>query len=378
MRASREKLTIVSPGRINLIGEHTDYNMGFVMPAAIDKAMRFDFEKVDGDLIQLVAQDLNESFEFSSNDLTIGMPDWAKYCAGIIDQLNKKNLEVDGFKCCFGGNIPLGAGLSSSAALGCGFLFGINEMFGLSLTRLEIAQIAQKSENEYVGVNCGIMDQYACVFGQPNSFVKIDCRSLDHEVVTGDFDGYQVILCDTNVKHSLASTEYNTRRSECEQGVEAINRINLDVHSLRDASLHDLEEVRNDISPAVYDRCKYVICENDRVVKAVKAIHANDMDSLGQLMFDSHDGLSNLYKVSCEELDVLADFAKSHDGVLGARMMGGGFGGCTINLVKSDQVEQFKADVSKHFKEKTGTETTIYDIMISTGVHIEAQKVLED
>ncbi len=363
----KNKLTVRSPGRINLIGEHTDYNMGFVLPAAIDKAIEFTIEPTTGSMIELTATDLNETVEISpKNNIKSGI-EWVNYCAGIIDQLTKKNSRIAPFKCSFGGNIPLGAGLSSSAALSCGFLMAINEFFELGLSKVEIALMAQSSENDFVGVSCGIMDQYACIFGEKDALIKIDCRSLEHETIKGDFDGYSLLLCDTKVKHSLASTAYNTRKIECEAGVKAIQAKNRNVKSLRDANLKDLEEVRSSISQDVYDRCEFVINENNRVLAAIKAIKNKDMKLLGSFMFQSHEGLKNKYKVSCTELDILADFAKKHPAVVGARMMGGGFGGCTINLIKSKGLDSFKTTAASHYKLKTGKEATFYDIKISDG-----------
>jgi len=363
----KEKITVRSPGRINLIGEHTDYNMGFVLPAAIDKAIEFTIEPTTGSMIELTATDLQETAEISPKNSIKSDIEWVNYCTGIIDQLTKKNIEIAPFKCSFGGNIPLGAGLSSSAALSCGLLMAINEFFELGLSKVEIALMAQSSENDFVGVSCGIMDQYACVFGEKDALIKIDCRSLEHEIIKGDFGEYSLLLCDTKVKHSLASTEYNTRKIECETGVIAIQAKNKQVKSLRDATIKDLEMVKSIISSAVFNRCEYIINENDRVLAAVEAIQKNDMVLLGALMFQSHEGLKNKYKVSCTELDILADFAKKHPDVLGARMMGGGFGGCTINLIKSKGLDNFKTAAASHYKLKTGKEAAFYDIKISDG-----------
>ncbi len=363
----KKNLTVRSPGRINLIGEHTDYNMGFVLPAAIDKAIEFTIEPTTGSMIELTATDLQESVKISPKNSVKSDIEWVNYCTGVIDQLNKKDINIAPFKCSFGGNIPLGAGLSSSAALSCGLLMAISEFFELGLSKVEIALMAQKSENDFVGVSCGIMDQYACVFGEKDALIKIDCRSLEHDIVKGDFEGYSLLLCDTKVKHSLASTEYNTRKIECETGVKAMQANNSRVKSLRDVSLTDLEEVKSKISTDVFNRCEFVIKENNRVLEAIKAIKLKNMELLGALMFQSHDGLKNKYKVSCTELDILADFAKSYPGVLGARMMGGGFGGCTINLIKSDVLASFKRAVASHYKLKSGKEAAFYDIKISDG-----------
>lgn len=364
----KKTLKVKSPGRINLIGEHTDYNDGFVLPGAIDKAMEFTIESVEGNITELIAEDINDSVSFDSQDLKESSKSWANYCIGLLDLMKKKGVSVPAFKCSFGGNIPLGAGLSSSAALSCGFMFAVNEFFELGLDRLEIAQLAQKAEHEYAGVMCGIMDQYAVVYGQKDALILIDCRSLEHKVIQSDFSGYSVLLCDTKVKHSLASTEYNTRREECETGVKAIQAIKPEVKSLRDASLEDLEAVKDQVSEDVYARCHYVISEIARVHQAVKALTEGEMLEVGRLMNETHQGLSTQYKVSCDELDVLADFAKSHPAVIGSRMMGGGFGGCTINLVKTEGLEEFKAALEPHYKEKTGKDVEFYDVNISSGV----------
>ena len=364
----KKTLKVKSPGRINLIGEHTDYNDGFVLPGAIDKAMEFNIEEVDGNITELIALDINDSIKFEANDLKKSEKDWANYCIGLLDLMRKKGVNVPAFKCSFGGNIPLGAGLSSSAALSCGFMYAVSEFFGLGLERLEIAKLAQKAEHEYAGVMCGIMDQYAVVFGKEDAFIQIDCRTFEHNVIQGDFSGYSVLLCDTNVKHSLASSEYNTRRKECQSGVKAIQEFKPEVKSLRDATLADLESIKGNVSQDVMDRCTYVIREIKRVEDAVEAIAKGDLIKVGQLMYETHEGLSVRYKVSCDELDVLAAFAKEHDAVIGARMMGGGFGGCTINLVKEDQLEIFKEAIAPHYKAKTGKDVTFYDVKISNGV----------
>ncbi|WP_109833156.1 galactokinase [Reichenbachiella versicolor] len=364
----KKMLKVKSPGRINLIGEHTDYNDGFVLPGAIDKAMEFTIEEVDGNITELIALDINDSISFPADNLEKSKKGWANYCIGLLDLMRKKGVNVPAFKCSFGGNIPLGAGLSSSAALSCGFMYAVSEFFDLKLERLEIAKLAQKAEHEYAGVMCGIMDQYAVVFGKEDAFIQIDCRTFEHKVVQGDFSGYSVLLCDTNVKHSLASTEYNTRRQECETGVKAIQEFKPEVKSLRDATLEDLEVIKDKVSKEVIARCTYVIREIKRVEDAVEAIAAGDLIKVGQLMYETHEGLSVRYKVSCDELDVLAAFAKDHNAVIGSRMMGGGFGGCTINLVKEDQVEEFKAAIAPHYKEKTGKEVSFYDVKISNGV----------
>lgn len=356
-----------SPGRINIIGEHTDYNNGFVLPAAVDKEIMLLMSPNNSDSFNIYSVDQNELVSFSIADYHSIKTSWAKYLIGVIDQALKAGLEVGGFDCVFGGDIPLGAGLSSSAALECATLFGINECFNLNLERRQIAQMAQKAENEYVGVNCGIMDQFASVFSKKSHALKLDCRDLSYETYEIQFGDYTLMLVDSMVKHNLASSEYNVRRQECEAAVKAISSKYPDVESLRDANSEQLESVRSQISDKVYYRAKYIIHEILRVTQACEAIQRNNLKELGSLLYATHHGLQHQFEISCEELDFLVDFTRDKTQILGSRMMGGGFGGCTINLIHSNYQEQFAAEVSQAYEQKFGKAPGIYFVKTANG-----------
>jgi len=366
---SSKPVLVRSPGRINLIGEHTDYNDGFVFPAAIDKEIIFAAAKNNVGKFRFFALDLDEYFEMDVEQLSISTVSWANYLLGVIAQYQKENYNITGFDCVFGGDIPLGAGLSSSAALENGVAFAINHLYNFNKTAREMAFISQKAEHEYAGVNCGIMDQFASMNGKKNQALKLDCRSLDFEYANINLEGYSIVLCDTKVKHSLASSAYNERRKECETGVKILKNYDKNIKALRDVTLSLLEKHKKDFDKTVYNRCKYVIEENNRVIKAFEALQNNDLKTLGKLMYQSHLGLQHEYEVSCKELDILFDFSFNADEVIGARMMGGGFGGCTINLVKKEKINNFMDEITKHYYQKTKKLIEIYivDIVDGTG-----------
>jgi galactokinase len=356
-----------APGRINLIGEHTDYNDGFVLPAAIDKAIYFAVGINDRNSLRLYSIDYDESFEIVLDDLHKSDTHWANYLIGVTVQFQKKGLQPGGIDCVFGGDIPLGAGLSSSAALECGFAICLNDQFNFGIDRSELILMAQKAEHEFAGVMCGIMDQFASTFGQDGHVMKLDCRSLDYEYYPLTNKKVDIILCDTKVKHTLASSEYNIRRSECEKGVEILKKKYPEVEALRDATPDMLEIVKSVMEDNVYQRCHYVIHEVVRVENACQALLKNDFETFGKLMYETHDGLSNEYLVSCKELDILVDIARKDNNVLGARMMGGGFGGCTINLIKKGGADKFIDTVMERYPKLTRNETEIYRVKISNG-----------
>lgn len=356
-----------APGRINLIGEHTDYNDGYVLPAAIDKAIYFAVAKNNTDKIRLYSIDYDEHFETDISHLNKSGTHWANYIIGVAAQFKRKGMDIQGLDCVFGGDIPLGAGLSSSAALECGFAVCLNEEFGLGVDRKELILMAQKAEHEFAGVHCGIMDQFASTFGRDGHVVRLDCRSLDFEYYPLTNDKVDLILCDTHVSHSLAYSEYNIRRQECEEGVDHLQSVFPEVKSLRDANPEMLEQVRNRMKDNVYRRCHYVIHEVIRVEKACQALVNEDFKTFGKLMYATHDGLSREYEVSCSELDILVDIARADPQVLGARMMGGGFGGCTINMIQNGGSGTFIRNVKSAYRDKTGRETTIYQVAISGG-----------
>ncbi|MGL1889618.1 MAG: galactokinase [Reichenbachiella sp.] len=357
-----------SPGRINIIGEHTDYNDGFVMPAAIDKAAYVGITLNSSDKCKLVAHDLDETYEFDlKEELKPTEVGWANYFIGVLDGFKKKGVELAGFNMVFTSNVPLGAGLSSSAALESSFGFALNELFEVGFTLVELAQIGQMAEHNFAGVKCGIMDQYASCLGQENHAILLDCRSLEHTLIDLDIEGYELVLFNTKVKHNLGDSEYNVRRAQCEEGVAKIQGVYAEVKSLRDVTIDRLIEFKDQLDTIVYKRCEYVVQEKDRVMAAVDAMKKGDIVELGQLMYQTHDGLSNNYEVSCKELDLLVDFAHKSDNIIGARMMGGGFGGCTLNLVKSDKVQETIEEIISKYEDTTQTTPEYYLVKVSDG-----------
>ncbi len=356
-----------SPGRINLIGEHTDYNEGFVLPAAIDYHMVLAMHPNNLKLFRFYSYDYSEYVEFDISNIQKSKTLWANYLLGVISQFNKSGKYITGVDCVFGGNIPIGAGLSSSAAIECGFAYGLNELFKTKFMKIDLVKMSQKAENEFAGVMCGIMDQFASVFGKENKVIQLDCRSLEFQYFPFNMPDYDIILCDTKVKHSLASSEYNKRRNECEKGVDIIKKYEEDVHSLRDVNIAMLNKYKSKFNPIIYKRCKYVIEENSRVLDSCEALQNNKLELLGENMFNTHDGLRFDYEVSCRELDVLVDFAKAQECVIGARMMGGGFGGCTINLVLKSGTEAFIRNITRDYLDKTNKHLGIYKTRISEG-----------
>lgn len=367
-RFGNDFLLIQSPGRVNLIGEHTDYNDGFALPAAIDKRIVLAMGTNSLRKIRLFSVDMDEKYEISLGGLLqkSGLH-WPDYIIGVVDQLRKNGYKTGGFDCVFGGDIPIGAGLSSSAALEGGVALGLSELFDLSLSKMEMTVLSQKAENDFVGMQCGIMDQFASIHGQQGHVLKLDCRSLEYEVYPFRRADIKIILCDTGVHRELTSSEYNIRRSECEEGVRILQQHHSEIKSLRDVELPFLEQYKEELPPVVYQRCKFVLQENQRVEDACEALVKDDFDLFGQKMYQSHVGLRDLYEVSCRELDLLVDIAETVEGVFGSRMMGGGFGGCTINLVQEESAEDFMNEVQKRYREKMGYEIEIYQASISDG-----------
>ena len=373
-----EPILVRSPGRLNLIGEHTDYNMGFVLPAAINMAIYFAIAPRTDTICKLFAADLNDEFEFTLDKLTKSEKGWPNYLLGVVDQLIKAGYNLTGFNCVFGGDIPIGAGLSSSAAIEAGLTFALNHIFNLGIDKLSLVKLAQKAENKFVGVNCGIMDQFINIFGEDRHALRIDCRSLEYELVPFDYDHVSVIFFNTNVSHSLASSEYNLRREECTKGVEIIQKEISSVQSLRDVQPEMLESFKTKLEPLTYRRCKYVVGENERLLKACDALKIHDLETFGSLLYQTHEGLSSDYEVSCPELDFLVDETKNIPTVYGARMMGGGFGGCTINIVENEAVEEVSSLLTKKYKEKFSREATVYVTKISAGTSIVSSEVNEE
>ncbi|WP_370479281.1 galactokinase [Tamlana flava] len=362
----KEPILVFSPGRINIIGEHTDYNDGFVFPAAVDKGIAAAISKSDSGKSTAHALDFESTVEFDLDKLKPSKEgSWENYVFGVVAEIQNRNKVIGNFNIMFAGDIPAGSGMSSSAALENSVVFGLNELFNLGLSKHDMILISQKAEHNYVGVNCGIMDQYASMFGIENNALLLDCRTVKSKPYEIDFKDHQLMLINTNVKHSLSDSAYNDRRSACENIAGLLN-----IKALRDATESDLLAVKDEVTPENYQKALYVIQENDRAVKASKAIEENDLETLGQLIYASHDGLSNQYKVSCDELDFLVDLAKSNQEVLGARMMGGGFGGCTINLVSKAEAKAFADTASKAYRKQFNKDCSVYFVQLSQGTHL--------
>lgn len=365
------EVIVRSPGRINLIGEHTDYNYGFVLPGAIDKQALIAASLRDDDEIHLYAHDLKERFTIRLNELKpVGDINWPNYMLGAVAQFIKKGVNVSGFNALLTSDIPIGAGLSSSAAIECATAFALNELFKSGFDKMTLVKMAQLAEHEYAGVMCGIMDQFSSVMGMSDHVIKLDCRSLEYEYVPFKLDGIKILLLNTNVKHSLASSEYNTRRQECEQAVAWIKKHHQDVNSLRDATEAMLDEYVFPKDPLIDKRSRFIVQEIDRLQKGCEDLKKGDINALGKKMFTTHDGLSKMYSVSCKELDYLVDFVRNNDSVIGARMMGGGFGGCTINLVKEDAVEGLLRMIQPAYQEVMGLPLAYYIASIENGTTI--------
>lgn len=360
-------LVVHSPGRVNLIGEHTDYNQGLVLPAAINKNIVLAIGKREDDEIHLYSVDEDQSHVANLNKLERSDLLWPDYLLGVVQQLTKRGYKVGGFNAVFAGDIPIGAGLSSSAALECATAFALSELHSLNIDKLDLALIGQAAENEFVGVKCGLMDQFASVFGKERHLVKLDCADFSYEYIPFNNPDLKIVLFDTRVKHSLASSAYNERREQCEYGVSLIQKHHPEVKSLRDATLEQLDQYVKPVDEVVYNRCRYVVSEIKRLQDGCEDLKKDDFKTFGKRMFETHDGLQHLYEVSCDELDILVDLVRDNDAVLGARMMGGGFGGCTINLVKADQAEQVAKEVSEAYLKRTGKEAKVYIAQISSG-----------
>lgn len=360
-----------SPGRINLIGEHTDYNNGFVLPAAIDKAAYIVITPRNDDQINLHSVDMREDYHTNTTALKKSQDSsWPNYILGVVQQFVLAGVAAGGFDAALTGDIPIGAGLSSSAAIECAVALALNKLFAAGFDRFTMVKMSQRAENEFVGVQCGIMDQFASMFGKHNHVIRLDCRSLEYEYVPLSMDGIKILLLDTNVEHSLASTEYNVRRRQCETGVAWMQRHLPEVKSLRDATIDMLDKyiLHDDI--LIYHRCKYVVEENMRLLAACKDLEAGNIPAFGKKMYETHYGLSKLYEVSCPELDFLVKYAQGSPAVLGARMMGGGFGGCTINLIKEEAVNELVAGATAAYKKEMNRELNAYIANIETGSNI--------
>lgn len=361
-----EGVLYTSPGRVNLIGEHTDYNGGFVFPGAIDKGIVAKIRLNGTDKVRLLSVDYDERAEFGLNEEDKPEQAWARYVFGVCRETIKRGGKVEGFDAAFAGDVPLGAGLSSSAALESTFAFAINDLFHNGIDLFELAKIGQSTEHNYCGVNCGIMDQFASCFGKAGSLIRLNCKTLEYKYFPFNPEGYRLVLVDSCVKHELASSAYNDRRKSCETAAAAIRENHPEVEFLSDAKRIWLDEVRDKISEEDFMRAEYVIGEVQRVLDVCDALERGDYVTVGEMMYQTHFGMSRLYEVSCEELDFLNSLARKCD-VTGSRVMGGGFGGCTINLVKDELYEPFISAAKEQFTAKFGREPKIYDVVISDG-----------
>ena len=358
-----------SPGRINLIGEHTDYNGGFVFPGAIDKGIMCEIRPNGTNKVMAYSIDLKDRVEFDIDDEKGPKASWARYLYGIVQEMKKRGVDVKGFNTAFAGDVPLGAGLSSSAALESCYAYALTDLFGENkVSNWDMVLAGQATEHNYCGVNCGIMDQFASVFGMEGKLMRLNCRSREFEYFPFDPKGYRLVLVDSVVKHELASSAYNDRRKSCENVVAALQKKYPEktIETLRDADWDMLNAVKDEVSEEDMKRATFVLGEKDRVLAVCDALNAGDYETVGKKMYETHHGLSKEYEVSCEELDYLNDIARE-DGVTGSRIMGGGFGGCTINLVKEDLYDHFIADVKKKYAERYGKEPKIYDVVIKDG-----------
>ena len=362
------EITVHSPGRINLIGEHTDYNMGYVLPTAIEKKITFKFQKNGTESIgRVYSETYDTGFELDLTKIAKSSTEWENYLLGVLHEIAKLTEGVRGFDCILTSNLPTGSGLSSSAALECGFAFGLNELFELGLSKLEMVQLSQTAEHTYVGTQCGIMDQFASVMSKKGKVILLDCRDLNYDFIPIDLYPYKIILLNTKVSHNLASSEYNTRKEECEEGVALIRKEHPTISSLREVTEDMLRAAKEKMRPVVFKRCAFILAENDRVLAMAKALKEKDLEKIGALLYEAHEGISKHYEVSCEESDFLVDFSKDFPEVLGARQTGGGFGGCTLNIVHEDRVRDFIKQAEKAYKDKFDIVLDAFEVKPSGG-----------
>lgn len=363
-------LMVRACGRINLIGEHTDYNDGFVLPAAIDRHLFYAIAENETDVCHFHAADMKEKADVSLHDLKKTKYQWLNYLQGIIQQFQKQGKTVRGVDVVLGGDLPIGSGMSSSAALECGFGWALNRLFDAGFEKSQIAEVAHHSSNEFMGIPSGIMDQFASMMGKENQFILLDCRSLDYKYVPADLKDYQIVLINSKVHHELASSEYPVRVAECRAGVQYLQQFEPNIKSLRDVNLSLLEQHKSGLDNKIYKRCKYVTTENERTLQACEYLQQGEMEKLGALMFETHAGLRDDYEVSCPEIDFLVDFAKDFEGVAGARIMGGGFGGCTINLVKKDKIQDFITKAEADYYNQFNVKAEHYLLNIADGTEV--------
>lgn len=365
------ELTVASPGRINLIGEHTDYNMGYVLPTAIEKKITFKLQRNGSDtLCHVYSKEYDLGFELNLENITRSQVAWENYILGVLNETSKRTDKLRGFDCTIESNLPTGSGLSSSAALECGLAFGLNELFDLGLTKMEMVKLSQIAEHTYVGTQCGIMDQYASVMSEAGHVILLDCQSLERRMIPINLDPYKIILLNTKVSHNLATSEYNVRKRECEEGVAIIKKDYPSVNSLRDVDEDMLMACKAKIDETVFKRCSFIIAENKRVLQTAEVLEQNNLEVVGHLLYEAHEGISELYEVSCPESDFLVDFTKENPMVLGARQTGGGFGGCTLNIVHRDAVDDFVERSTVAYKEAFDIVLEAFEVKPSQGTTI--------
>jgi len=366
--------TAQAPGRINIIGEHTDYNDGFVLPAAIGHKMTVQARRNGTpSTVHLTARATQQSFSFDLRDFSPVEKGWPNYVMGVVSELQKLGGVISGFDAEFESDVPIGSGMSSSAALECSFALALNELFGLGFDQWQLIKASQRAEHNFVGNKCGIMDQFAGVMGKKDHVMLLDCRSLDFQYFPLELGAYQLLLLNTNVSHSLASSEYNTRRAECEQGVHILRQEYPGIANLRDVNLKQIAAMEEQLPEHVFRRCRHVVSENQRVLDATKALLAGDFNAVGELMYQSHFSLQNDYEVSCPELDFLVQQTLDKDYVLGSRMMGGGFGGCTISIVEKERVAELVEEVSSVYSRHFGIDLTPVEVVIGDGAKVIRQ-----
>ncbi|ASV29702.1 galactokinase [Maribacter cobaltidurans] len=365
---NRPTVQISSPGRINLIGEHIDYNDGFVLPAAIDKCIYLAL-KANGheSRCTIRSEGFKNTLVVGLDKLGQGTEGWHNYVIGVIAEINKLSGKLRGFDCNIESKVPIGSGVSSSAALECGLAYGLNVLFGLGLDKWELIKIGQRAEHNFVGTKCGIMDQFASVMGKDGHTMLLDCRSLDFKYIPTNLEPYRLLLLNTNVSHNLSTGEYNVRREQCQKGLTILTKLFNIKPSFRNVTLKMLDEAKEELGTLLYDRCSYVVEETKRVLDAAEALEANNLDRMGQLMYESHEGLSSKYEVSCPELDFLVEFSNTEPQILGTRMMGGGFGGCTLNLIHKDALERFIRKVTQAYKKEFDLDLSYFQTVPSQG-----------